>query len=67
MIQLKIDGMSCLHCVKAVSDVLSRVPGVTQVREVDLDAGLATVEGAPDPMALVAAVKEAGYQATISA
>jgi copper chaperone len=67
MIQLKIDGMSCLHCVKAVTDSLSRVPGVTQVHEVDLNTGLATVEGTADPEALVAAVNEAGYQATLAA
>jgi copper chaperone len=63
MIALKVEGMSCMHCVKAVTEALSRVPGVTAVQEVSLEKGAATVEGAPSPQALVAAVNEAGYQA----
>ena len=65
MIELKIEGMSCMHCVKAVTEALSRVPGVTAVKEVSLEKGAATVEGAPSADALVAAVKEAGYQAEV--
>ena len=63
MVELKVEGMSCMHCVKAVTDALSDVPGVTKVQEVSLESGTASVEGSPDPQALVAAVKEAGYQA----
>jgi copper chaperone len=65
MVELKIEGMSCMHCVKAVTDALSQVPGVTDVREVSLEKGAATVEGSPEPEALVAAVKEAGYEAEV--
>jgi copper chaperone len=65
MIELKIAGMSCMHCVKAVTEALSGVPGVTKVEEVDLEQGTARVEGSPDPQALVAVVKEAGYQAEV--
>lgn len=63
MIELEIKGMSCQHCVKAVTDALSKVSGVARVVTVDLDAGRATVEGDVDPQALAAAVKEAGYEA----
>jgi copper chaperone len=65
MIELNVEGMSCMHCVKAVTEALSEVPGVTEVREVSLEKGTASVEGAPEPEALVAAVKEAGYQAEV--
>jgi copper chaperone len=65
MVELNVHGMSCMHCVKAVTEALSEVPGVTAVREVSLERGTASVEGSPDPQALVAAVTEAGYQAEV--
>jgi copper chaperone len=65
MIKLNVEGMTCMHCVKAVTEALSRVPGVTSVQEVDLDQGTATVQGSPDPEALVSAVTKAGYQAEV--
>lgn len=65
MIELNVEGMSCMHCVKAVTEALSAVPGVTAVQDVDLEQGLARVDGSPEPEALVAAVKEAGYQAEV--
>jgi len=67
MIKLNIEGMTCNHCVKAVTQALSEVPGVTRVVKVDLDSRQATVEGTPDPQALVAAVAEEGYQARVVA
>ena len=63
-IHLKITGMTCGHCVRAVTGALKAVPGV-KAAEVDLKAGTAKVEGAPDPAALVAAVEEEGYQAEV--
>ena len=65
MIELKIEGMSCMHCVKTVTEALSRVPGVTAVQGVSLEKGEAKVEGSPDSQALVVAIKEAGYQAEV--
>jgi len=65
MIELKVEGMSCMHCVKAVTEALAAVPGVTGAPEVSLDRGAAKVEGSPDPEALVAAVKAAGYGAQV--
>ena len=66
MLELKIEGMSCMHCAKAVTEALAAVPGVTGTPEVSLERGAARVEGYPDPDALVAAVKEAGYLARVS-
>lgn len=60
---LKIDGMSCGHCQKAVQEGLSAVPGVQNV-DVSLDAGTADVtydEAATDIQAMTDAVVDAGY------
>ena len=65
MIDLKIKGMSCQHCVKAVRETLAAVSGVTEVAKVDLESGRASVDGQVEPSALIAAVKEAGYEAEI--
>jgi copper chaperone len=62
---LKVDGMSCDHCVKAVTEALQSVSGV-RTAEVDLGAGRAVVEydeGATSPARLVGAVMEEGYSA----
>ena len=63
MIELKVTGMSCQHCVQAVKDALAGVIGVTGVEQVELESGRALVEGNASPEALVAAVKAAGYDA----
>jgi copper chaperone len=62
--QLKIEGMSCSHCVSAVKEALEDVPGVAQA-EVDLALGSAKVEhvDATDPSTLIKAVEEEGYSA----
>ncbi|HEV7188129.1 MAG TPA: heavy-metal-associated domain-containing protein [Blastococcus sp.] len=56
-------GMTCGHCVNAVTDEVAQVPGVTGV-DVDLVSGGLTVSGeAPvDESAVRAAVEEAGYE-----
>ena len=58
-----INGMTCDHCVRAVTTEVAMVPGVTGVH-VDLAAGTATVT-ADGPVAdadIAAAVSEAGYE-----
>ncbi|PRX98058.1 heavy-metal-associated domain-containing protein [Allonocardiopsis opalescens] len=57
-----VEGMTCGHCVSAVSEEVGQVPGVTGV-EVSLESGAVTVTSeAPVDGALVrAAVEEAGY------
>ncbi len=63
MIKLKVTGMTCQHCERAVSEALSGVPGVKEVVSVSHERDEAVVEGAPDVTTLIAAVKEEGYGA----
>ncbi|MEU9826982.1 heavy-metal-associated domain-containing protein [Micromonospora chersina] len=58
-----VAGMTCEHCVRAVTEELSALPGVEEVR-IDLASGTATVtSAAPLPVESVrAAVDEAGYE-----
>jgi copper chaperone CopZ len=57
-----VTGMTCGHCVQAVTDELIRLPGVRDVR-VDLTTGKVAVESDGQvPLDEVrAAVDEAGY------
>lgn len=56
-------GMTCGHCVAAVTEEVGKLPGVTAV-EVDLTSGVVAVtsEGPLDDAAFAAAVDEAGYE-----
>jgi copper chaperone len=58
-----VTGMTCGHCVNAVSTEVGQIPGVTGV-QVDLASGAVTVtrEQPLDDEAVRAAVDEAGYQ-----
>ena len=59
----RVDGMSCDHCVVAVTSEVSEVAGVQAV-DVDLETKLVRVSGAAiDDTAVVAAIDEAGYDA----
>jgi copper ion binding protein len=58
-----VKGMTCGHCVAAVTEEVSKIDGVTDV-EVDLASGAVTVtsEGTVDADEFSAAVDEAGYE-----
>ena len=63
---LHVTGMTCAHCVSAVTAELSALPGVTSVA-VDLQAGAispvtVTSDAELDPAAVAAAIDEAGYE-----
>ena len=64
---LNVTGMMCQHCVAHVRKALEGVDGVGAV-DVNLEAGTATVEAADSVTdeALVAAVVDAGYEATVA-
>ena len=63
---LRIDGMTCASCVGRVEKALLAVPGVLDA-SVNLALDSATVHGSAQPAALVAAVRQAGYDATDAA
>lgn len=65
--KLNVEGMSCQHCVAHVTQALEAVEGVSRV-EVSLEDASAIVEfdGAVSDEALIAAVKNAGYEASIA-
>lgn len=64
--EIKINGMTCNHCVASVTEELQELPGITGV-EVRLVAGgtstatVTTAGGSVAPEDLQAAVEEAGY------
>jgi copper ion binding protein len=55
-----VQGMTCEHCVRRVTEEVGEVEGVETV-DVDLASGRLTVTGSPDDEAVRAAVAEAGY------
>lgn len=58
-----VNGMTCGHCIDAVTDELSRLPGVHDV-QVELPTGLVVVTSdGPLPIDEVRlAIDEAGYE-----
>lgn len=58
----RVQGMTCDHCVNAVSTEVAAIPGVRDVR-VDLASGQVTVasDSALDTDTVRAAIDEAGY------
>ena len=63
---LRVEGMTCASCVRHVNAALAPIAGVADV-SVDLAAGRVKVSGDADVAALLAALQEAGYPATLAA
>lgn len=63
--KLRVEGMSCEHCVKTVRDAVARVAPQAQIR-VDLSAATVEVEGPADRAAVEAAIRDAGYEVVAS-
>lgn len=61
-----VTGMTCGHCEQAVRTEVGAVPGVAEVA-VDHTTGRLEVTGEADEAAVLAAVAEAGYEATPAA
>ena len=57
---ITIEGMHCQHCVKAVTEALQAVEGVSSVA-VSLEAKNAVVEGTAANEALREAVEDIGF------
>ena len=65
MLQLKVTGMSCGHCEKAVETVVADVPGVERVVSVSRADEQVVVDGSPDPSAVADAIRREGYEAQV--
>jgi copper chaperone len=63
VVDYQVTGMTCGHCVSAVTQEIGELSGVQSV-EVVLETGTVTVasEAPLDREAVVAAIDEAGYQ-----
>jgi copper chaperone len=61
MLKLKVSGMTCGHCVAAVTKAVKAVPSVEDVA-VSLERGEVTVTGHPDPSAVRDAIVSEGYE-----
>ncbi|MEI7453241.1 MAG: heavy metal-associated domain-containing protein [Actinomycetes bacterium] len=59
-----VTGMTCANCVRHVTQAVTDVDGVESVI-VDLEAGTAIVQGNPEASVVIAAIIEAGYQASV--
>jgi copper chaperone len=59
----RVAGMTCGHCVRAVTEEVTKLSGVASV-DVDLASGQVTVASAAplDDADIAAAVDEAGYE-----
>lgn len=63
MIELKVDGMTCNHCVHTVTRAVKSVDPGADVR-VDLAGGTVSVQSQGSAEALSRAIQEAGYGAS---
>ncbi|MCC6161732.1 MAG: heavy-metal-associated domain-containing protein [Acidobacteria bacterium] len=62
---IEIAGMSCGHCVKAVTLALQDVSGV-DVKDVRVGSAVIDVDASVTPEALAQAIDEAGFTLTSS-
>jgi copper chaperone len=63
-LELRVEGMSCQHCVAAVTGAVGSIPGVEDVA-VDLETGLVKVRGHAGSVQreqVVEAIQAAGYR-----
>ena len=63
MIQFNVEGMSCQHCVGAVTRAIHEHDAAAKV-EIDLATGRVSVESKQSAEVLKAAIDEAGYTVT---
>ncbi|MGI4855444.1 MAG: heavy-metal-associated domain-containing protein [Janthinobacterium lividum] len=56
----KVEGMSCQHCVQAVTQAVQRADPAAKVT-IDLPAGIVNVQGTSSDAAVRVAIDDAGY------
>lgn len=57
----QVEGMSCMHCKRAVEEALKELAGVDDAR-VDLEKKEVVIEGSADRSSMVSVVEDAGYE-----
>jgi copper chaperone CopZ len=62
MLELSVTGMTCGHCVRAVTDAVKALDPEAEV-QVDLGSKRVRVEGRSSAVALIGALGAAGYPA----
>ena len=64
-IELDITGMTCVHCVNAITTAVKDIPGVTDA-EVSLEGKSAVISGDSfDVQKILDAIEEEGYTAAL--
>ena len=62
---LRIEGMTCQHCVRAVREALTELPGVS-VEQVEIGkASVALDDARVEAAQVIDAVQDAGYSAHV--
>lgn len=61
MLELKVEGMSCGHCVQSVTKAVQGVHPAAKV-VVDLQSQRVTIESDAEASSITAAIEEAGYE-----
>lgn len=59
--QLKVEGMSCAHCVRAITEAVRRLDPQAEVT-VSVEEGRVEVKGIEDRAAVTGAIEAAGYE-----
>jgi copper chaperone len=61
MTTIKIQGMSCQHCVNSTRKALEAVPGIANIH-IDLAKGEASFDGTADLQAIKEAIARTGFE-----
>ena len=61
----QVEGMTCQHCVKAVTEAVKAVDASAEVK-VQLSSGVVQITSAQSDDALIIAIAEAGYGAGLA-
>lgn len=59
--QLIVEGMTCDHCVRAITQAIKTLDAGAEVR-VDVAAGTVAIDGGVDAASAIAAIEEEGYR-----
>ncbi len=59
-----VPGMSCGHCVKAITSALRHVDGRAAV-DINLEAKTVRVESSKSPEVLATAIRTAGFESSV--